>query len=445
MNPRTSIFARLYGVAMVAHVVGNWGQPSIPHLTGWVNLAVGALGIWLSVRPDRLVMMLSAASVIASVAAEIPATGNHWVLAGLVGMVILLSGNSDRQLGAARWILLVFYAFAAFAKLNSGFFDPSVSCAVFYGNQSLDAVGLPSIDPSSALAHAAIWGTVAIECSIPLLLVWRRTRYVGVMLGTGFHTLLSIDLSQHFYDFTSILIALFFLFVPDPSVQVMAGASNRVSATTRRLVASWWSVIAACLVLVAVLPQTQMTAQILTTVPFAIWIPASVLWLGVLVWARSPAAAFSWRPGVLAGLVIGVTVLNGLSPYTEVKTAYSFNMYANLVTADGRSNHFFVRRTLPLRHDYSDPIEVVTSSDPGLQAYADEGYLIAQPQFRRYLATHPDTAVTFRVADTLVTLERASQSAIYSDPGPWWWRFVPLRAIDSRSPPRCQAAFLPAL
>jgi hypothetical protein len=28
---------------------------------------------------------------------------------------------------------------------------------------------------------------------------------------------------------------------------------------------------------------------------------------------------------------------------------------------------------------------------------------------------------------------------------PWWWQWMPLRALDSQSPPRCQVAWLPAL
>lgn len=445
MQDRTLIFARLYGVALVAHVVGNWAQPDLPAPVGWANLVVGILGLWLSIRPEWLIMVASGAAVAFSVVLEMPMTGNHWVLAALVGAAILVTRSEGRLVTAARWILLVFYTFAAFAKLNAGFFDPSVSCAVFYANQSLGGYGLPPIDSSSPMALIVIWGTVAIECSIPVLLVLKRTRYLGVLVGSTFHTLLSLDLNQHFYDFTAVLLALFFLFVPDESVDLIAAGAQSLSSAYRRFVIAWWVSLGGALVVLAVTPQSLLASILLSIVPFAVWIPFSLVWIALLYRARTSSTSFNWRPGAAAGLVIAVTVLNGFTPYTEIKTAYGFNMYANLLTADGESNHFLIRRTLPLRSGYNDPVEIISTSDAGLRVYAIEGYLIAQPELRRYLAHHPETSVAFRVGNSVVTLDRASESPAYSDPGPWWWRFFPLRALDSRVPPRCQDAFLPAL
>jgi hypothetical protein len=136
-----------------------------------------------------------------------------------------------------------------------------------------------------------------------------------------------------------------------------------------------------------------------------------------------------------------LAMLNGLTPYTEIKTAYGFNMYANLVTAQGESNHFVIRNTIPLRAGYDRPVEIVASSDPGLDLYRDLGYLVAYPQFQRYLVGR-DVTVDFRRGDEEFL---GTDSAEIANTGPWWWRFMPLRAIDQRQPPRCQDVFLPAL
>lgn len=144
-------------------------------------------------------------------------------------------------------------------------------------------------------------------------------------------------------------------------------------------------------------------------------------------------------------VVVLLTVVNGLTPYTEIKTAYSFNMYANLVTSQGESNHYVVRSTWPLRDGYEGPVEIIESSDDGLEAYRDEGYLVAYPQLRRYLSTRPDVGLTYRRDGEVTVLAQVSLRPELVDPGPWWWRFFPLRAIDTRNPPLCQAAFLPAL
>jgi hypothetical protein len=146
-----------------------------------------------------------------------------------------------------------------------------------------------------------------------------------------------------------------------------------------------------------------------------------------------------------AGAVVLLTLLNALTPYTEVKTAYGFNMYANLVTAGGESNHFVVPRTFRLRHDYDRPVEIIESNDAGLEIYRERGYLVAYPQFRRYVALKPDVTVLYERGGESYTIEGTNRPLELADPGPWWWRYLPLRALDTQSPPRCQDVFLPAL
>jgi hypothetical protein len=442
---RLPIFVRLFGIAITAHVVGNWSQPDIPAVVGWVNLAVGVVGLALLPRPTRSLLLVASILVVASVLLEMPITGNHWLLTGLVATAILVTGaNEDRFFPAARLILLVFYSFAAFAKLNSGFFDPTVSCAVFYASQSLGALGLPPVDTGGILSRLLIWATVAIELSVPITLLWRRTRYLGVLIGTVFHTFISFDFDQHFYDFTAVLITLLFLFLPDRSVEII---SEQLSEITRRKLVpgNLLAGLVGGLVLVSVFPLTPLTAFIVSRIPFVFWVPFSVLWVVALIRARASGATLKWRTGVGGAIVVLVTVLNGLTAYTEIKTAYSFNMYANLVTSEGESNHFLVRSTWPLRDGYDGPVEILESSDDGLNTYRDEGYLVAYPQLRRYLSVRPDVSLTYRRYGEVTSLSKVSEVPELVDPGPWWWRFFPLRAIDTRNPPLCQAAFLGAL
>ena len=442
---RFELFGRFFGIAITAHVVGNWSQPDIPAAVGWVNLAVGMMGLALLLKPSRSLLLMSSALVVASVLLEMPITGNHWLVAGLVATAILVTrGDENRYFPAARLILLVFYGFAAFAKLNSGFFDPTVSCAVFYANQSLGSFGLPSVDVAGLAARTLIWATVMIETAVPITLMWRRTRYFGVLLGTVFHTFISFDLDQHFYDFTAVLIALFVLFLPDRSIEII---SEQLAEISRRKLVPGKPLagLIGVLLLLSVFALTPVTAFLLSRIPFVFWVPFSLLWVAALVRARAPGSKMSWTPGVAGAVVVLVTMLNGLTPYTEIKTAYSFNMYANLVTSQGESNHFLVRSTLPLRNGYEGPVEILESSDAGLNAYRDEGYLVAFPQLRRYLSVRPEASLTYSRNGEVTSLAEVSSAPELVDPGPWWWRFFPLRAIDTRNPPLCQAAFLGAL
>ncbi len=437
---------RLWGIALCAHVVGNWAQPDLPQPVGWANLAVGVCGVLLVLRPARQLLLAASALVVISVILEMPVTGNHWLVAGLVSATILAGGGRPEQIfPPARLVLLVFYGFAAFAKLNSGFFDPSASCAVFYSNQLLDGFGLGPLAHGSPGAVAAIWVTVLIELSVPALLIWRRTRGLGVIVGTVFHTLISFDLNQHFYDFTAVLLPLFFLFAPPAMVERADRSWAAIPSRTRRLVALGFLVIGVGMVVAAALPPRPATAALVTAVPFVLWIPFGTWWAVVLVRALAPGESLSWSLRPLAALLVVVTFVNGLTPYTEIKTAYGFNMYANLLTAGGESNHFLVRGTVPLRDGYTAPIEILDSSDAGLLVYRDSGYLIAYPQFRQYLLARPDVGVEYRRGEATYHVARAGNEPSLVAPTPWWWRYFPLRAIDTQRPPRCQDVFLGAL
>ncbi len=427
---------QLFGVALVAHVVGNWHQPDLPSVVGILELVVGLLGISLLVRPSGPVFQAAASATLLSVVAEMPQTGNHWLLAGLASLVIIATRGQNTNAGL-RWLLLVFYGFAAFAKLNTGFFDPNTSCAVFYANQSLNSWGLLTVSPESPIAKGAIWASAIVELSIVPLLVWRKTRWAGIVIGSLFHGVISLDLDQHFYDFTAVLFVLFGAFIPQ--LEQEASENERTGLIVKWVVAP----AALVLVLLSVLPQTGFSSQVLSVVPFLLWVPFLFQWLRFVLrkWAPVP---LGWRLTPAAGAVVALAVLNGLTPYTELKTAYGFNMYSNLVTAQGSTNHFIVPQTLPLRDGYEGPVEIIESSDPGLQLYRDLGYLIAYPQFQRYLVDR-SVSVTFIRNGVTTSLSDTQAEEGLATPGPWWWRFMPLRALDQQSPPRCQDVFLPAL
>src|SRR2546430_10827189 len=49
------------------------------------------------------------------------------------------------------------------------------------------------------------FGVAGIELSIPVLLLVRRTRHLGVVVGLVFHRLIALDQSHLFSDFSSVL------------------------------------------------------------------------------------------------------------------------------------------------------------------------------------------------------------------------------------------------
>lgn len=439
-------FARTFGLACIAHLVGNPAGWRGDEFGGSILLAVvsallGLVSLLLLVRPDVRALAAAAVLTLASLWLELPVTGNHWVLVGFIAVAVLVSlATTDPWAWLSvtgRWLLLGFYSFAAFAKLNTGFLDPSVSCGVFYANQSLESFGLPTFSGDSPMGMIAIAGPVMTELSVPILLAFTRTRRAGVLLALVFHSIISLDLSQHFYDFTAALVVLLCLFLPESTTSALEARAAR-PARLRVLAV----VVAGVVVTASLLPPVLPAVVVVKVLGFAAWVPVAA-WLIVRT-ARDglgPAPRPMRLPGVAAWVLIAVVVANGLTPYLEVKTSLGFNMYANLVTVAGDTNHLVVRRTAHLSKVQDDLLEVVEAEDDGLDLYATEGYLLPRRNLLDYLARHPGVAVVVRDEDGEHTLNSSDGVRL-----PLVVRkLFTFRAVDAEDPPRCQAEWLPAL
>ena len=462
-----ALFSVMWALAGAWHVLGN---PTLA--PGWSQLVLAAGVAAVLLRPGAVApLVLLASSALLTVWLEAPLLGNHWLLYGFVNLALLVSvgvgatrGAWDhagdlaiRFLPAARLCLLGFYGFAAFAKLNSAFFDRSVSCAVFYFEESTSSLGLGGLQLGGAawLQWAVIAATAAIELSIPLLLVVRRTRHLGVVVGLAFHSLLAFDQSHQFFDFSSVLAALFVLFLPATAGTWLA---ERVGSVRARLAlrderAPRWTHLAVAAVptaltlLVAFDAVDRRQALLLGWWPWQVYAIASVV-LTLAYLRQRPAVAEPQAfvlHHVLYALVPLLVVLNGVTPYLELKTGYGWNMYANLRTVDGDSNHFIVRATLPLTDEQADPVRIISSSDPGLVRYARTDYALTWRQLRSYLSDRPDTRITFERAGEVTILARAGDLPELVEPVPDWRERLQLfRAIDLTSPERCVPTFGPA-
>jgi hypothetical protein len=240
-----------------------------------------------------------------------------------------------------------------------------------------------------------------------------------------------------------VLLPLFLLFLRDDAAEIAEQRIASVPARCRRLAATAIAALGLLITSASVTPYVG-GPELLRRLSFMLWLPYLALAVSVVARARRPARP-SRRLAPAPAAIVLLVFLNGLTPYLELKTAFGFNMYANLVTANGESNHLLVRRTLAVRRDHESPVEIIASSDRRLAAYAAQGYLLPWPSFRAFLAAHRDVSVTYRRDTETWSLARAADRPELVAPVPWWWRWMPLRALDTRDPPRCQAAFLAAL
>jgi len=458
-----ALFSVMWALAMVWHMVGNPTQA--PPLVQVAIAVAAGLVVW---RP-RAPLAMAALGVTVAVGAwsEAPVVGNHWVLAGMLGLGTVgaavaawLSprpGTYDRALlPTVRLGLLGFYAFAAFAKLNSSFLDRSVSCAVVYYQESTDSIGAGFLQFGGAswIEWAVIVGTVVIELSVPVALIWGRTRRWAVVGAIAFHAVLAIDQDHTFFDFSSLLTALFVTFLPAAAPAAVAAVgrlADRLRSDGERVPELAHALGAAVPVLAGlVVASGALAPDTVRLVGWWLWQPAVVATIVVLARlvrrdrTAGDGVGFVPRPLVLL-LVPALVLFNGLTPYLEIKTGYGWNMYGNLVTVDGESNHLIVRRTLPLTDEQARPVTVLASDDPDVARYVDADLAITWRQFRRFLADHPDAAVTFERDGEVVSVERAGDhpELVDADP-PWREKLQLFRVIDQRRPARCTLGFGPA-
>ena len=472
---RTSLFAVCWALTALLHLAGNPRPSFLPDsaLFTVVQVGVGVAAVAVLLRPrsaSRVVVLC--ALIPLSAWLEAPIVGNHWVLAALISLAFLIAagwarGNQHRAAEpreatwaafapSARVTLLIAYGFAGFAKLNSDFFDPAVSCAVFYHDQLVQSWGLPFLSAAGrpVLGMAAAVTAAAVEVSIPILLAIRRTRRAGLLLALGFHWMLAMDFAQHFWDFSSVLFAGFLLFADDRQLSFMLDLVRRARSAVRSSIVAVFVGLAGVAVVVVILGTTLPSNVVLRGVSVlaghATWALVGTALLAVVLvstlrTSRKPAAHALRVPALLLLVVPVLAFVNGLTPYLELKTGFGWNMYGNLKTVAGETNHLIIPRTLDLTGLQTDQVEILESSDPALEGLIDNNYALAYSELREYAHAYPDTAMTYRrgneihEADALRN-DAAGRGGVSTASR----RLQSFRVIDTGPAQRCQTVFSPA-
>ena len=451
---RLRLFAPLWALAALFHIAGNapYGQilpAPTPRGICILLLGLAAASLLISFRVWLLVTIAGLTVVTAWL--EAPTLGNHWLLAAIISSVLLAAlwpDPSDMATVARRFVpvaaavTIVSYGFMAFSKLNTGFLDPSVSCAVHFASRLATSWGFLSIEAATTRTFV-IATTLAAELSLPALLAIRRTRMIGVIVGIAFHGFIALDLRQHIWDFSSVLLALFLLFAPETLVK---RALTQLSRPRRLLAVAAWLIV----LLTLALPPAAISRVIIVGVGHLMWF-ATVGTLFIMM-VRHFQAGGAWPDVVLprwpgrAWLVLPLLALvNGLAPYFEIKTATAFNMYANLRTAQGNTNHLLVPRTWPLTAVHDRLVVVLSTDDQRLGSYIGSGYALPWEEFRAYLQTRPAAAVTYERGGVIHQVTRAGDDpALMAPVSEVRRRLLAARAVDLTDPPRCQASWGPA-
>lgn len=129
--------------------------------------------------------------------------------ATLAGRVRAATDWYGWTLRGLTWLCVLTYFSAAFHKLNPVFLSPATSPAPLFVLQFLRPFPIPR-DAALALANPVINATVAIECVLPILLLVRRTRLFGCLLGTVFHLAM---MAYGIMDFPVLILGFYPLFM----------------------------------------------------------------------------------------------------------------------------------------------------------------------------------------------------------------------------------------
>ena len=408
-----STFCRLWSLAALFHLASyNEWFASLFHF-----LLLGA-ALALFCRPNSLYrLLLLCALQVVQLGVQAPMVSNHWLFTGFINATILSTylyaafkqrvfsfDQADFYATFApllRLELLLLYFFVVLHKLNFDFFSPNSSCAArFYLVQAERYSFLPR---SFTWAEGAIYFTLAVEILIPLLLCLRRTRNSGILLGLLFHGLISFNPMSRFYNFSSMLFALFFLFAPE---NVFAILHQRCASWQRKFARLSFGATTLLVAIsgAALLFLLSYTNQYLTT-PGDIYLAAWVLYCLIIIGVFSTMMTEKRECAPIGALLAlrhrwllllpGLVFFNGINPYIGLKTETAFAMYSNLRTEGGRSNHFFIPEELQIFPYQQDLVQITSSSSHAIRGLTGRNQLIPFFELRRLSSQEPLAAVSY--------------------------------------------------
>ena len=411
---RYAVFCVLWAIATLFHMAQSRIYTSQLH---YVLLTLAAIALIL--KPFSIFRLLTLIVLqLYEVLFTLPNISNHWVFTTFVNLTIiqallyLVIKKGTFQVSRANFIrtfapivrieLLLLYFFVVLHKLNWAFLLPASSCAVIlYKAQHLEAL-LPD---STILTTANIYLTLFIETLIPLLLVFRKTRNAGLLIGLCFHCVIAFNSYNGFYDFSSMVFAIYFLFTS-------YSFSNAVRSVYKKGVERWYGMKGRFMLFsltnlliwlgffTASMAVLWLTSKEFGDYSQALWGIYSFLFILIFIlslgrkYSKKYPPVFTIKNSVFILFPI-LVFLNGISPYIGLKTESSFAMFSNLRTEGGVTNHLFIPVSAQIFDFQKNMVEVVASSDPELQQSATEGKLLTFFQFKNRVATAKPARVTY--------------------------------------------------
>jgi hypothetical protein len=426
-----------FAVFAVAFAVGTLVHEFQSTSLWWVAIPIAVVAFAVILRPNRpgwLVALLALLALEAVTA--LPDPINHQILMGILGLTLGPwwlwlrlrapevaddpAAMWDRMAPYLRLSFVLLWAAAAVAKLNTGFTDLAASCSVWI-LQSIPFVEVPT--PTQPLV---IYGTMALELSIPTMLLFHRTRPFAIVAAFGFHL---VSCFAGHSSFSGFAWSMYLLFLPPATLARGVVLARRAvpQGLLRTAVARPVAAVVALSVLwvlgryvaVGLLPGSlrggaRHWGALLICVTFMVLTGALLVrlrahWLP----ARGPRASLRVTNVVMV-LGIGLVLFTAAMPYLGLKTRAAFTMFSNVRTEPGHWNHLLIPEAVRV-FDWQDGGEVrfLATDDPALDRKIEtlEARDVVLLGARRIVDDFPDATVRY----TLDGVERVA-APVASDP-----------------------------
>ncbi len=443
-----SVFAWLWAAATLFHLASYrlFGESA-------ADLALAGAAVLTLLRPastPRFAFLLAAQLV--ELWSAMPYVANHWLFTGFVSLTLLVAMaqqalssrvlriDRDRLWAAAapvvRLELVLLYFLAFFHKLNRDYTSLDASCASYF--LSALETRFTWLPEGPALRAGFVLGSLAVELAIPLLLLSRSRRELGILVGVLFHVLLPLSpFPPHgVYNFSAMLFACYFTFAAAARVERIlelrpVGWLRDESQRPGLGAAAWLGVLCAAGLVLA---------------PAWLWLAYAATLLLLFLASRSGLreSPEPVRPVVAVGagaswIGPALVLLTGMSPYLGLKTETSFAMFSNLRTEGGASNHWIVRKPLDLFGLQGDLVRIVAARDRLLASYAASGQQLTWLEFRDYVQSRPRADASYvRGSEAPRSIKRLEDDPRLLEPVPYLVRkLVRFRPVRLASPVEC--------
>ena len=307
---------------------------------------------------------------------------------------------------AGRLLLLTMYFFGIFHKINEDFLNPESSCAVRLLD---DFIFFPEwLIATDSMRYGAIYATFIIEGAVMIMLLFSRTRYYAVVVGMLFHLFIAFNFYEFYLTFSLLSFLLHVMFLGPQCVKRWQASRLRAIITAPP---GKWGALSAAFVMIG-LYFAAVWAYVTTddiTYIYAICLPLYCLMcLFVIIYDRpvvnettpdESSRHYFFSPNYLVAALPVLFFLSCFSPYVGFKNQQNLNMFANLRTEEGESNHLIWRKPIALFPYLNDSVRIISTSDGSLRYYTrKETRRMSQIRFKGWLVRErPQKEIVYEI------------------------------------------------